>query len=1200
MVRLIKRTGFFVVGLLLIVRPCRAGNVASDGSLGAGAVVHQGNTFTVPRSAGRLVGSNLFQSLSTLNLDTGETANFTGPAQVSNVLTRVTGGPSTINGTLQCSIPNANFYLINPAGVVFGPDASLNVGGSFAVTTADVIHLADGGKFKANPAANSVLSTAAPAAFGFLNRTPTDLTFNGSNISTAAGQTLSVVGGDLSLANATMQAPGGVLSLVSVHSAGTVNVAGPASPPDVSSFNAMGELQASGVLSVDGGSDGRIFIRAGSATLNSTIAAHSGSPDSANSEAVVDIAVRGDLKLNGNIEAENSLVNPTHPGSVAISAGSFELNSTIDTSTFDISGAGGNGGSVAITIAGALKIDAGGINASSQSEFGGGGSGGAVTITAGSILMQHQASIQTDTSGPRAGGAVTITATNDVTLDNSNIILNTFGLGEPGDGGAFTLHAGSLHLLNGSQINCGTDEATGNAGNITIDVGSLTIDGETSSQATGVFSSATGGNVTGNAGNVLITANTATIENGGKISSDTSTNGLGGTVQLDIAGPLNLQGGFISASTSTDSSFGSGTIGTGGTVRVNAASLSISNGGSISSQTSGFCPAGAVRVTIQEDLSIDNGTISSEAVVTTDGLGAIAAFGQGNAGNVSIQTGTLELRNQGKISSDTFYDGAGGTVYVHANGNILLDNSTISSQTHLDPLSFYQSDPPLAEFVVGGAGGNVTVFGDSLQLQNSARISSNTLGNGAAGSVTISANSIMLNSGSEISSNSLLGISPGGHAGDVTVSTGSMSILDGGEIAASTFSTGAGGNVNVTVSGDLNLDNGDASNDSTAIAARSNLATPGGGRAGDVTVQAQTLSLLNGANIATSTFGTGKGGNVNIAVSGTMTLNSETSNFSGVEADSFLATSKGGKGGDITVSAGSLSILQTSDFAASTYSEADAGKINVTVNGPLLLDGGASGTSLATGIFTRSRLESPRKGGTGGDITINAQSLAMLYGAAINSGSVGSGAAGNVSITTSGPVTMGAGSDLGVSSTSGDGGSLDVSAGGDIELFDSTVRTNSGHDGGSITLSSPGIILLRNTPVTAQAHHNGGNITIDPELVILDNSPLTANAFTGAGGAISITASSGFLNFNSPISFTSTLGVPGSLTLFSPKLDIAAGLLVLPQPGFGGMLGLAPTCAQMTTGDVSSFILTGHGGLPIEPGGWLPVEQPLRNGSDSK
>src|SRR5262249_3507474 len=143
-------------------------------------------------------GPNLFHSFGKFNLSQGESATFTGPNTITNILGRVTGGsPSSIDGTIRSEIPGANLYLLNPSGVMFGPNASLDTSAAFHVSTAGVIRLADGGAFFANRAMPSVLTVAPPAAFGFLSPAPAKLTVQGSTLEAPAGTALSLVGGDV-------------------------------------------------------------------------------------------------------------------------------------------------------------------------------------------------------------------------------------------------------------------------------------------------------------------------------------------------------------------------------------------------------------------------------------------------------------------------------------------------------------------------------------------------------------------------------------------------------------------------------------------------------------------------------------------------------------------------------------------------------------------------------------------------------------------------------------------------------------------------------------------------------------------------------------------------------------------------------------------------------------------------------------------
>ena len=109
--------------LALALCPAASAQVALDGTLGrAGALA--GPDFAVTADLGRQVGANLFHSFSQFGLAQGQSATFSGPAGIANILSRVTGGGgSEIDGTLRSTIPGADFYFFNPAGVAFGPNA---------------------------------------------------------------------------------------------------------------------------------------------------------------------------------------------------------------------------------------------------------------------------------------------------------------------------------------------------------------------------------------------------------------------------------------------------------------------------------------------------------------------------------------------------------------------------------------------------------------------------------------------------------------------------------------------------------------------------------------------------------------------------------------------------------------------------------------------------------------------------------------------------------------------------------------------------------------------------------------------------------------------------------------------------------------------------------------------------------------------
>lgn len=192
------------------------GGISTDGTLGGGGYLGQpqvlsgsGNdrqVITVPVAAGSLAGSNLFHSFGDFNIGRGQTVIFEDVQKdfVDNVIARVTGGSaSLIDGRLSVTPGgHANFYLLNPKGVMFGAGASLDVPGGFHVTTASFIKFQDGARFGASPV-NSQLSSADPAAFGFSQTGPTNnaliTVLPGADLKAAPNQSLDFVANRIEL-----------------------------------------------------------------------------------------------------------------------------------------------------------------------------------------------------------------------------------------------------------------------------------------------------------------------------------------------------------------------------------------------------------------------------------------------------------------------------------------------------------------------------------------------------------------------------------------------------------------------------------------------------------------------------------------------------------------------------------------------------------------------------------------------------------------------------------------------------------------------------------------------------------------------------------------------------------------------------------------------------------------------------------------
>lgn len=241
--------------LVWLATPAGA-EVIMDGSLGPpGALA--GPDYVIPADLGSQMGKNLFHSFADFTIGGDESATFSGPNTVTNIIARVSGGhESIIDGLLRSTIPQANLFLLNPAGVLFGPHASLDLPGSLHVSTADYLTLGPKGHFAAQPAGASELTIDPPAAFGFLGDNPAGISLIGNSslvgapnkIAVSEGETISLIGGNLEISATSLSAPAGRINLISMGAAGEVPCCADLPMPGLI---ADGELMISGGAIVD-------------------------------------------------------------------------------------------------------------------------------------------------------------------------------------------------------------------------------------------------------------------------------------------------------------------------------------------------------------------------------------------------------------------------------------------------------------------------------------------------------------------------------------------------------------------------------------------------------------------------------------------------------------------------------------------------------------------------------------------------------------------------------------------------------------------------------------------------------------------------------------------------------------------------------------------------------------------------------------
>lgn len=794
---------------LLLAAVCtgRGGNVTTDGTVGGvSAIGKVGNDFGIPHTLGSKNGGNLFHSFSTFNLDAGESATFSGPSDVSNILARVTGGSaSNIDGTIRSTISGANFYLINPKGIIFGPNAALDISGSFTASSAAYVKLADGGRFDAvNPAAD-VLTSAPIGSFGFL-ATAEPITLNGTQLTTQTGKGVSVVAGNISMDNsARITAPQGRVDLVAARGAGELP-ANPAKLTRAQAKTAGGDIRLiRTTIDTSGPQGGAVVIRGGRLTLDrgvvtsTTTAGGTGAPvdvkvsggvSAIRASRVVTLTTGSGAAGAVNIQAgalrveESSVIGSqasstttasARAGNVKIAAKSVAVRSesSISASTF-----GPGRGGVVDVHAGLVSVNGASGIFSNTNAASGGGPGGGVRVAADRIEMTKGGSISADTSGTARGGDVNIRA-KDIFIAaqdspfKTGFFADTNLTGLGGKGGDIFVQAARMVITDGGLISTKT-LGLGGSGDTTVNVGRLEISRGDSRFFTGLAVDTPVSR--GPAGNLLVNAGSIHIFDGGQISANTSTNGLGGkggSVFVRAQNILLEGGNEIRASAISAESAAPGAGGDGGNVEVIAGKLQILDGARISASTFGQGDGGDVVVRADEAF-IRN---SRPSLITGILVGTTSAEpGGGSAGSIVAEFGKLTVSNNGTITANTFGTGLGGDVSVTA-----------------DRLKIRQLGQISADSFGLGDGGDVLVNAETLKLTTNGKISASASSSGSGGSVEVNARQLVMDSGASIAASS----TGQGVAGSVKVSVEEPLTLNGESSVSTTSEISDSGTVEV-------------------------------------------------------------------------------------------------------------------------------------------------------------------------------------------------------------------------------------------------------------------------------------------------------------------------------------------------------------------------------------------------------------------
>lgn len=1058
-------------------------------------------------------GANLFHSFREFNVGEGRGVYFANPSGIDNILTRVTGGKaSEIFGKLGV-LGNANLFLINPNGIFFGKNASLDIRGSFFATTSEGIKLGEKGVFSATDPQNSQLLNIKPEAL-FTNALRDRLAEinNEGNLAVGTGENLTLLGGDVTN-RGSVSAPAGTIKLlgdrIGILDGASIDVSGKTGGGKVligggfqgkgTETNALRTYIAPDAKinadALESGNGGTVIVWADEITgFYGNISARG-----IGTGGLVEVSGKENLIFRGKVDTSAArgssgslLLDPTD---ITIASGSADSSSD-GTDTF----AGNNSnlaGSILSTPLSEIEDTAPTTIYESELE-GLSGKNNIVLQATNNIVVEDLADntlnflpgngeiiFTADADGDKVGSFVmgvdlidTLqTNGRNLKISAANLEINKIdtSVSQDGNGGNIDLSAS-----NNIKTNSLDSSANGNGGSITLKAGD-------SIQTASIDSSS---KTTGNGGQITLSAGTDINTTAGLFITSSAFSGNGGNITFNAG--TNINTGRILADSAGE--------GSGGAISLNAGDRI--NTSSIVSNANGGGNGGSI--------SLDAG-----AELLT-GLIDSSNFGEGNGGSVSLNAGSSISTES--IDSSTSLNGNGGAISLSASGNI-----TNSNQTNRVFIKSSGSGTGNGGEIVLSAGGNINNNADASRefIQSSAS------GSGNGGKITLSSGGDIILKNTNTTENFFLldSNSKEGNGGSVKLETaGDITIAS---IDASAQSNGNGGaivlqaNKDLTIAADSNLaflnSSGGGNGGKITISSQTgNVTIANGllesslvktnvldGKAGDIAIQAAGEIFLNNTELRSASFGRGNAGNISIATPGNINLD-KSRIFSSLEIGA------SGRGGNIEIKGNNVNLTQYSFIDTATFGEGNAGDVSIEAANSIFLDNssifsitgdrGNAGNVKANadnlvGLSDRSNISTAVNStaqGNGGNVTIDTTSLSLTGGSQLQALTKGNGNAGDITINAADSITLsGIGADGFLSgiftaseaNSQGIGGNIAVNTNGSLKIDNGAVlnaQTSSNFSGGNITVSANTLELSQGGQLLTNTSNfgNAGNIVV--------------------------------------------------------------------------------------------------------------------------
>jgi filamentous hemagglutinin family protein len=737
---------WFVGGIFLLclnaLSPTQA-QIVEDATLPVNSAVDTSEDNVSSITGGTVAGRNLFHSFKQFNIDEGQTADFVSPSKaIQNILVRVTGGSSSkIEGKLSTSgVSKPNLFLINPSGIVFGPNASLEVGGSFVATTANAIEFGNQGLFSASTPNSPGLLTVNPSAL-FFNQVATTIENNStapagfveqsglelSGLRVPDQRSLLLVGGNVTLDRGQLHALGGRIELGGLAGAGTVGLnvednnlrlSYPAGVP-----RANVSLTNGAVVDVTATGGGNIAINARNLDLEtSVLQAGIGKDLQSDGTQAGDITLDTTeaMKIAGSSRITNNVESGAvgNAGNILIKADSLSLTDGAELSA--VTFGQGNAGGISVQANKSISIASSLITTSPDEETGV-GNGGDINIQTEDISLTDGSQIDTSIAREGRVGNVIINARNAFSVENSSISSDTIG---PENAGIINIQAKELSLSKGAVISSlSATDGKGNAGNIDINASDINISGVSSKNgfSSGLVTS-TEGQESGQGGDINVTTNALSVSDGAVLSARTRNASPGGDITVNTNTLEVTNGGQLLASAFSSGSAGNITVNATDSVTISGRDLTFDDRFARFSQIPG---------------RIDNDGPASGLFARVRGDEAA------NAGGIKVTAGRfIRLDNQGTLTTETTL-GEGGDITLKARDILLRHNSGITATA--------------GTARAGGSGGNINIDSDLLFAVENSGITANAF-QGQGGDIEINTQGLFLSPSSNITASSEFGL----------------------------------------------------------------------------------------------------------------------------------------------------------------------------------------------------------------------------------------------------------------------------------------------------------------------------------------------------------------------------------------------------------------------------------------------------------